>query len=406
VVPDLDTSERFTCTPTAVVAGGDALARDPGGRVVFVAGALPAERVAVEVVGGGRGFARARVVDVLDPAPGRVEPPCPMVARGCGGCGWQHVDPATQRDLKETIVVDALRRIGGLDDPPVDETVALPATHYRTSLRVVGAAGRPALRRRGSHEPVPLDGCAVAHPLLDDLLRTGTFADGVEVDLRAGARTAERLALATPTARDLVLPADVVAVGADDPDAVRAARYHEEVAGERYRVSAGAFFQVRPDGADELARLVLAAVDGAEKAVDLYAGVGLFARLLALGGSRVVAVEGNRAAARDARHNLAGLPARVVACDVRRFRPVPADVVVADPSRAGLGRAGTAAVVGGAPRRVVLVSCDPASLARDVALLADAGYLLAKVTLVDLFPHTPHVETVAVLDRVGARRRP
>ena len=389
-------------TPEKVVAGGDALAREPDGRVVLIEGALPGERVAVEVLEAKKSFARARVLEVLDPSPERVAPPCPHVADGCGGCDWQHVDPAAQRRLKRSIVVDSLTRLAHLTDADVrvEEGVALPTEAFRTSIRVLLRKGRPAFRRAHSHDPVPVDSCLVAHPLLDALLRDARFDAVSEAELRCGARTGERLVLAHPTTRYLTLPDDVVAIGSDDLDRGLSAAFTEEAAGRRWRISARSFFQTRADGADALAALVKAAVpDEAATVVDLYAGVGLYSGVLARTGRRVHAVEGNPAAVRDARHNLRGLDVVVTRGDVARWEPTPADVVIADPARAGLGAAVVERIVGSGAARMVLVSCDAAALGRDIGLLCGHGYRLSSATPVDLFPHTSHVEVVAVLDR-------
>jgi 23S rRNA (uracil1939-C5)-methyltransferase len=172
------------------------------------------------------------------------------------------------------------------------------------------------------------------------------------------------------------------------------------VAGRRWRISAESFFQGRPDGAEALVDAVVAAlgdalVDGATVA-DLYSGVGLFAGVLGeRTGGRVVAVESNRSAVADARINLADLGgARIVRSDVRRWRPSAADVVVADPSRHGLGAEVAARIGATGARALALVSCDPGALGRDAGLLAAAGWRLRSVGLVDLFPHTAHVEVV------------
>jgi tRNA/tmRNA/rRNA uracil-C5-methylase (TrmA/RlmC/RlmD family) len=176
--------------------------------------------------------------------------------------------------------------------------------------------------------------------------------------------------------------------------------YAEVAAGRRWRISATSFFQTRADGADALAELVAAAVPAdAATVVDLYAGVGLFSGAVARRGRRVLAVEGNPAAVKDARHNLAGLDVSITRGDVARWDPVPADVVIADPSRAGLGADVVDRIARSDAHRVVLVACDAASLGRDVGLLAAHGYELAGATPVDLFPHTSHVEVVATLDR-------
>ena len=373
-----------------IVAGGDALARAADGRVALVEGALPGERVRVEVTEDRSDYLRGHVVDVLDPSPARVAEPCPFARAGCGGCTWQHVTVEAQRAYRRDIVVDALRRIAGCAEPPLRNTVALPAFGYRTTVRALVVDGRPAFRRRHGHEPVPIDECPIAHPLVDDVLRHGRFDEAREVTIRAGARTGERSILADPPGAALQV-ADDIAQGAD-------ARIHEEVAGLRFRISMRSFFQVRADGAEALATLVREAVGVDRRVADLYCGVGLLAGIVENPRS-IVAVERGRSAAADARVNLGGRAARVVRSDVGRWRGSNVDVVIADPSRVGLQRDGAATVLRCRPERIVLVSCDAAALARDVVLLERGGFTLTSVTPVDLFPHTPHVECVSVLDR-------
>jgi 23S rRNA (uracil1939-C5)-methyltransferase len=172
---------------------------------------------------------------------------------------------------------------------------------------------------------------------------------------------------------------------------------HEVVAGARFRVSARSFFQTRTDGAAALVAAVTAAADGAEgPMVDAYAGVGLFAATVGAG-REVTAVEQSPSSVADARHNLPA--ATVVGSAVERWRPHPAGLVVADPARRGLGPEAVAVLAATGAARLVLVSCDPVSLARDARLLAAAGYEHGGSTVVDLFPHTPHVEVVTRFDR-------
>jgi 23S rRNA (uracil1939-C5)-methyltransferase len=385
---------------TAVVAGGDGLARGADGRVTFVTAALPGERVRAHVHEQRRDFARATVLEVLDPAPARVEPPCRFVAAGCGGCDWQHVAPPDQRRLKADIVADALRRQAHLE---LDVALGpdLPATGYRTTLRGVAADGRFAFRRRHSHDTVAVDPCLVAHPVVADLVTDGRYPDG-EVVLRGGAGTGERLVIVAGSDPGAASVPDGVRVV---PDAAlrRGARawYHEEAAGRRWRVSARSFFQAGPEAAEALVATVAAALEGVEAQglVDLYGGVGLFAATLPANGHRVL-VEQSRSAVADAKVNLADLDVKVVRSDVGRWGPTRAGSVVADPPRAGLGPAGVRAVAATGAERLALVSCDPAALGRDTRLLADAGYELRSATLVDVFPHTSHVEVVSRFDRV------
>ena len=389
-------------TTTAMASDGRAVARRPSGQVVFVEAALPGETVTAEVVGEKSSYVAARVVEVHDPSPHRTAAPCPRLAEGCGGCQWQHVTPEGQRQLKASIIQEALARIADLPDVPVPIGVELDPWHWRTTIRAGVTDGRAALRQGRSHRLVPIHGCLIAHPHLGELLDGRRYGTASSVVLRCGARTGERLAAPEPARTPIDVPADV----AHD-------RLHEEAAGRLWRISARSFFQSRPDGADTLAHLVLDAAEGwretagrspgSLRAVDAYSGVGLFAGVLAGAGWSVTAVEGSRFAVADSRHNLSGLAARVVRADVTRWKPEPADLVVADPSRAGLGRAGVSVLAGTGASRLVLVSCDAASLARDAGLLAGHGFTLSSVTPVDLFPQTWRVEVVSVFDRLPGR---
>ncbi|HVM07485.1 MAG TPA: TRAM domain-containing protein [Acidimicrobiales bacterium] len=399
---------RLEVGATAIVPGGAALARDDDGRVVFVEGALPGERVVAEVVEERKDFRRAVTIDVVDASPERVAPPCGNVALGCGGCGWQHVAVAGQRRLKEEMVADALRRIAKLaaDDLPPLRTVELLDAGFRTTVRVAVRDGRPMFHRAGSADLVDATACHVAHPLLLPLLDGDSgdvdYGDASQVVLRASVATGERAALVRPehlnTSR-LRVPVDVQ---------FGRGLLHERIAGRMLQVSIRSFLQSSPQAATALVEQVLAAIEragpgGIGRMADLYAGVGVFADAVAAAtGAAVVAVESDRSSSGDAIDNLAwaGARATVVRSEVGRWRPethdVPFDLVVADPARPGLGRPGTGTVAAASPRVLVLISCDAASFARDVTLLRDAGYRLTDATLVDAFPHTPHVEIVSV----------
>jgi 23S rRNA (uracil1939-C5)-methyltransferase len=382
---------------TAIAKGGEAVAREASGRVVFIEGALAGETVTADIVDERRDFARARVVSVIEPSADRVSPPCGFVAVGCGGCDLQHASVDAQVAMKAGIVRDALARSARVDPLPPIEVIRLAADGYRTTVHGLVVDGRFALRRRHSHDPVAISSCMVLHPLLDELVRDGDFGGATEVTLRAGARTGERLAVVSPTADGVVLPPDVRVVGADELRAGKRAWIHEVVAGVRLRISAESFFQARPDGADALVDAVRRAagpLGSDDRVVDAYAGVGLFAATVAAT-SRVIAVERNASSVADARVNLADVRARIVRADVERFRPVAADVVIADPARTGLGRVAAHKLAATGAPRLVLVSCDPAAFARDVGLLRHEGYALDRVELVDLFGHTSHIELVS-----------
>jgi 23S rRNA (uracil1939-C5)-methyltransferase len=382
--------------PERLVAGGDALARAPDGRVVFIAGAVPGDVVRVAVRSVKRDFARADVVEVLEASPDRVEPPCPNLARGCGGCDWQHLSVAAQRRWRLAIVTEALARTGRLPDAEVRAGPELSASAGRTTLRLaIDSAGRPGLRGRRSHDVVALDDCLVAHPLIAGLLPELHLRGASEVVLRCGAATGERAAWWQPVRAEAAgLPADV----RTGEDAV----IHEVVAGNRLRVSAGAFFQSSLDGAEALVAAVADAAAGCREGtsvVDAYGGVGLFAAAVAGRARHVTLVEDDPTACADARHNLADRPVTVVRARMERWTATAAELVIADPARAGLGRDAAAVLAATGAARVVLVSCDAVSLARDAALLAGLGYNHRWSVVLDLFPHTSHVEVVTRFDR-------
>jgi 23S rRNA (uracil1939-C5)-methyltransferase len=391
---------------TALAVGGEGVAREPSGRVVFVEGALPGERVRVAVTDERRHHARAALLEVVAPAPARVAPPCRFVAAGCGGCGWQHVDPEAQRALKASMVAEALARLGGVQSPEVAPGPVLPTTGYRTTLRgVADAEGRFALRRHHSHDLVAVPACLVAHPRLAEVAADGRFPPGTEITIRVGVRTGDRMAIidhpsVLSVGEAVEVPDGVRVVTGAELAGGRRAWLFEVVAGVRLRVSARSFFQAGPDAAEALVAAVVEALGPCQTLADLYAGVGLFAATVGRG-ARVVAVEASASAAADARVNLAGGDAKVVRSDVARWRSRAVEAVVADPPRAGLGRRGVRAVAATRAARIALVSCDAGALGRDTRLLTEAGYAWTGSTLVDAFPNTPHVEVVSRFERVA-----
>jgi len=392
-----------------LVAGGVGLSRRDDGRVVLVDGGLPGERLEVSVIER-RGSEHGRIIKVLAPSPGRIEPECPHVLEGCGGCDLAHLQHGAQLAAKVDIVSDGLRRLGRWKKPVVRVGASLDPWGFRTTLRAAVDGGRAGLRMASSHDVLTLTSCAVAHPLLEELLVDGDFGTATEVTLRVGTATGERIAVVTPAATGVRLPSDVLVIGVDELKAGRRAWIHEEVAGRMWRISAASFFQTRPDGAAALVAVVAemaADVLGDTSVdqptlVDAYCGVGLFAGSLLAGreGWRAVAAERSRSSVADAKVNLADLDVRVVGTSIERFRVPSAQLVVADPSRAGLGRKAVKVLASAEAERFLLVSCDPAAAGRDLALLVSEGYTPVESVVVDMCPPTQHVEVVTRLDRV------
>lgn len=380
-----------------LVAGGDAMARDTDGRVVFVDGALPGETADVEFIEEKRDFARARLRSVAVASAQRVAPPCAHVAEGCGGCNWQHLAASAQHDAKVDIVREAFARTGRLPEVRIARGASVGHDALRTTVRMaVTADGRLGFRRSGSHDVVGVEHCLVMHPRLAQLISDIRVRGVGEVTLRCGDATGERGVWSHDRARLLGLPDDV-ATGAG-------AVVHEEVAGVRLRVAMESFFQASRQAAellvDAVGRASHGLLDGSEgPVVDAYGGIGLFSATLVPRDVQAVVVESSKSACDDAYSNLRGRTADIVQARFEQWVAQPAGLVIADPARSGLGKPGVGVIVETDAPRVVLVSCDAVAAARDARLLVDAGYQLDNVEVLDLFPHTHHVEVVATYNR-------
>ncbi len=440
------TGQVVEVTTTDVAHGGWCVARPDNGPVVFVRHALPGETILVRVTDVTSRLARAEAVEILKPSPDRVEPPCPYAhPGGCGGCDWQHAALPAQRSLKAAVIRQQLRRMAGIDrevvvEPlPGDEDLGADGvgaglgwrTRVQFAVRHDGVAG---LRAHRSHDVIDVGKCLIAHPAITDLgIPSRRWPVTASVEALVATGSGERAVIITPGARsggarsggaksgagrsvsiDEITADSVLRRAGHSLTPLRGRSYlTQRAAGRDWRVSAGAFWQVHPAAPDVLTGAVMAALGPrtGEAALDLYCGVGLFAGALAPAvgpGGTVIGVEADSAAVRDARHNLREWPwARVhkgdVAAVLSRGGLPAAQLVVADPPRSGLAREvidylGTAE--NGAVR-FAYVSCDPATLARDIALLTARGWVLDDLRAFDAFPMTHHVECVATLVRAA-----
>lgn len=408
--------ESFEMNLFAMAYGGDAIGRHEG-RVVFVPYTMPGERVRVEIVEDHKRYARARLLEVVEPAPARVEPPCPFFGPDkCGGCQFQHIAYPTQVRIKGRVVADQLQRIAKFDDPPLLEPIPdETGWEYRNrALFRTTELGYPGFLSAGSEEVYPVDDCLIVHPLLSQLYRSlhMKHPNVEKMELRVGTATGDLMVVLQtydeePPSLKVDFPLSIVQVRHDTtPTPLVGLDYITEVVhGREFRISATSFFQVNSEQAGQLVDLVLdaLALEGDEVVLDAYCGVGLFTAFIAEWASLVVGIEINPDAVDDGVYNLADaenvtLLEGQVAYALSEVEE-QIDAVVVDPPRGGVEKEVLDALALKAPERIVYVSCDPATFARDARRLVRKGYTLDWVQPVDLFPQTYHVETISLLTR-------
>ncbi len=412
---------RIELTVGNVANGGWCVARHEG-RVVFVRHTLPGERVVAEITEETSRFLRADAVEILEPSPDRVTPPCPFSGPGrCGGCDWQHASLDAQRRLKADVVAEQLKRLAGIDQKVTVEEVPGAPDGLGWRTRVQFAADRDGslgLRRHRSHDIEHVDACPIAHPAVEELgaeRLNWRGAAGVEVVASSGGG---RAVIVVPKPHRNVAVPDVdasilVDEGKRGTRAIQGqASLVERVKDREFRVTASGFWQVHPGAAVTLLDAVVdfARPKAGEWALDLYCGVGLFAAGIAEAvgtEGAVLGIESEAQAVQDARRNLRDLPqVRIERGKVEealdRLEIERADLVVVDPPRAGLGRPVVDRISTLDASRIVYVSCDPATLSRDIAWFSSYGYRLTELRAFDQYPMTHHVECVALLTRDSA----
>lgn len=429
-------SERVEVLIEKIVAGGDGLGR-ASGRVVFVPDTAPGERHLVEVVEARKDFSRARSIERLETSAARREPPCPHYQR-CGGCRLMHLLPNAQLEAKRGILAESLERQAGLSAPS-PRVVGSPELAYRLRLRfhVALVGGEPVLglRRRGSHEVVDIDRCLLGtealagvwsrvrrlfrtRPLLARHVVAVELADSSaepgRVTARFFVRSPDDVRKVQRDGEETLLEAlgvagVVVEVDRGGPISRSGTTAIEHRVGKfTLRQSTGSFFQTNRFLLEPLVELALPpAEEGrAERALDLYSGVGLFSLPLAARAERVLGIEASPLALADAKHNAAragldnvGFRRDDAARFLRRGSLRAGDLVLADPPRGGLDPSVREVLARSPLGRFRYVSCDPPAFARDAGALARAGFRLERIALADLFPNTHLFETVAVLSR-------
>lgn len=406
--------QELTIVLTDMAHGGEAVGHYKG-KAIFVPYAIPGESVRVQIVQDKGRFAHAKLLEILAPSPQRVQPPCPYFGL-CGGCQWQHVAYEAQLEYKRSIVRGQLQHITGLAEATIHPTKGMTNHwHYRNHAQFsVSRDGQLGFMAARSGQVIPIEQCPLLHPLLQDLF------DSLDIELpglrrlslRAGVNTGEQMIIFEtegddPPELETELPVSCVLLLADGvPVTLLGSPYiHERLAGKTYRISAPSFFQVNTDQTETLISLVCAYLNPAPESVvlDIYCGVGTFALAVAEKAKQVMGIESNAAAIADAQANAAGrnnvLFIHGFAEEILPTLDVQAPLALVDPPRSGMDKRALATLVELVPMRIVYVSCDPATLARDVKWLLAAGYRLCEVQPIDMFPQTYHIECVALLER-------
>jgi 23S rRNA (uracil1939-C5)-methyltransferase len=398
-----------------MVYGGDGMGRLPDGRAVFVPYTLPGELVLVHLVEEKRGHARAELVDIVQASPDRIQPRC-TEAGACGGCHYQHMAYPTQLEVKQAIVRDQLERLGGLLNPPVEAVVPSPEPwRYRNHIQLhVSPEGRLGYQQPNSNIVVPLVECSLAEPALDEIwpLLELEAGSGIQrIGLRLGSEADILLVLEgeEPEAPEFSveeLPISSVYLGPAGEILLAGSNFITmEMKGRRFKVSSRSFFQVNSAVAEKMVEQVLESMPGFEGStvLELYSGVGLFSAFLAGRAGRLVAVESSPWSSADFVENLDEFEnVELYEAPVEEALPeidLQPDYILSDPPRAGMGGKVIEALTRKQANRLVYISCDPATLARDMKRLAEGGYDLVKITPYDMFPQTYHIECLAVFDR-------
>ena len=428
-----------------IIYGGQGLARIPetegalAGKRIFVPFTLPGEHVSASLREDTRGYAVGQLQQIETTSPLRTQPVCPHFTH-CGGCQLQHATYAAQMEIKRSVLLETLDRAGLKNIPEISALQAAPLA-YRNRMRL-HVQTEPhfdlGYREHRAHTLVPIQQCPIAAPVLERCLHAlrslgaeQAIPAGVsEIELFMNQNGSEVLLSAFTALRSHSLQLECEqlfpALAAQISELMGAALFlrkkggnampepllrwkaqclHYRAAAHIYRVSIGSFFQVNQTLLDAFVTLVTGGLHG-KQAWDLYAGVGLFARVLAENFTHVTAVEASATSAEDLQHNLDGSHANVVRSTTADFlrsalerRTVSPDLAVVDPPRAGMGAEVVLLLAQCRPRRIVYVSCDPATLSRDLKALIESGYHLDRLHIVDMFPQTYHQETVAVLIR-------
>ena len=408
-------NQEYEIIPTKYVYGGEVLARLPDGRAVFIPYALPDEEIRIRLTEEKERYARGEIVEIITPSPMRIDPRCPHFGE-CGGCHYQHVSYDEQLKIKQAIFIDQLVRMGKMTDPPVADIIPSPeAWNYRNQIQLhISRDGEPGFLRHRSNQVVPIQECHLPEENLNQIWPSLSleYIPGLDrINLRSGEEGQDTLiVLESSDPKPIEFTVDIslsavhqgpggeIVLAGDDFTII-------PIHDIPFVVSAGSFFQVNTRVAELIVDFLLEILPLQDDTLilDVYCGVGLFSAFLAPRVEKVIGIESDPKAGEDFLYNLADyenvefydLPAE----KVLPFLDITPDIILLDPPRAGISKKVLDSVVALNPELITYISCDPATLARDIDRFQKQGYVLQESTLFDMFPHTFHIESVNMFRR-------
>jgi len=416
-----------------LVYGGSGLARLDNGQAVFVAGALPGERVAVEIIRKKKGVFEARLLDIITASPNRIIPPC-KGEKECTGATWPNIAYPAQLKFKQEILLDTLTRIGGMRPARPLPVLPSPRTdHYRLrtqfNVRQKDGAQHIGFFRQGSYDLVEVENAFLIHPLIDKVLRAiRTLTNELPLlnEIHINATPSGEAHLLVFAEQSALPPMDAFFMKLKDrtPEVIGITGFANrkkafalgknrltlEIEGLTLLATEGNFYQVNWEQNRNMVRTVLDFVDlkGNETVLDLYCGIGNFSLPIAKKAGAVIGIESGYSSVEDAKTNAAlnGITnAEFIADDMQKGlkalirRKTRAGVIVLDPPRAGATLKTLERVLAFVPQKIIYVSCNPSTLARDLKFFHLFGFRLDRLQPLDMFPYTYHIECVAEMVR-------
>ena len=410
----MEDSKIHEVTLTTLTYGGEAMGRLQDGRAVFMPFGLPGERVSVRLTDEKKNFARGEIVEILDASPDRIEAKCKHFGE-CGGCHYQNLSYEKQLSAKTDVLIDQLKRIGKIENPPVRPIVASPNPwNYRNHVQFsLDRDGKLGFQKSNSNRVIPITECHMPEAIINEFWSQLEFEPETEIErvsLRAGVDNDLLMVLESesPEPPELEIEAGIsIAHVYEENTVVVAGNDHIviHVLDRDFKVSAASFFQVNTAMAEKMVQHLLTCfpVSQSTTLLDVYCGVGLFSAFFAPKCGRVIGIESSESSCEDFGVNLDEFDNVELyegfAEEILQHLEIQPDIVLVDPPRAGLDKQVIDGIFNLNPRMIAYVSCDPSTLARDATRLINAGYKLKEVTPFDLFPQTYHIESISLFEK-------